>query len=310
MMLTRRNIAFAGLPQGEAARFPLIEITGAEAGRTAVLVAGIHGDEYEGPAALWELARTLDPATLAGRVLIVPIANGAAFGAGQRESPVDGVNLARVFPGDPHGTLSHRLAHALMEEVVARADILIDSHSGGRLLAFLPVAGFYAAGGGISANAAAASLRMARAMGLDHLWELPPVPGVLSFEAARRGIAVTGCEIGGRANARASDVALYLAGYRSVLAHEGFLPGPGAELTRHLLRGNWTPSPVAGYMQPMVPLGARVTAGQAVGRVLSPFGDELHLFRAAAPGFIMAERHLNTVQVGDLAVCVVEESML
>jgi N-alpha-acetyl-L-2,4-diaminobutyrate deacetylase len=305
MSVSRRFVTFAHLPDGTEARFPLIEITGHASGKTAVFIAGIHGDEYEGPAALWQLAEMLEGMPLAGRVLIVPIAHGAAFNAGLRESPVDGLNLARVSPGDPAGRVTERLAHALMTEVVAKADLLVDSHSGGRLLAFVPVAGFYAEG-----PEAAASLQLARQMGLPHLWQLPPVPGVLSFEAAKRGIPVTGAEIGGRGNARPGDVAMYLDAYLSVLRHNGMLAGDGAGLTRHLLRGDWTVSPVAGYLQPLVTLGAQVRAGDPLARVLSSFGETLHTFHAAEDGFIMAERHLNTVAVGDLAVCVVQESMV
>src|SRR5471032_2016506 len=48
------------------------------------LVAGLHGDEYDGIIALGELIRKLDPETLDGTVAIVPVANPFAFAAGQR----------------------------------------------------------------------------------------------------------------------------------------------------------------------------------------------------------------------------------
>lgn len=195
-----------------------------------------------------------------------------------------------------------------MEQVVTQADILVDSHSGGRLPAFVPVAGFYAEG--IDADAAAASRQTAQQMGLAHLWQLPPVPGDLSFEAARRGIAATGAEIGGRGTARPGDVALYLAAYLSGLRHQEMRPGTGGKLTRHLLPGDWSVSPVAGYLRPQVPRGLRVREGECVAQVLSPFGKVLHHFYAGHDGFVMAERHLNTVAVGDLAVGVVRERML
>jgi N2-acetyl-L-2,4-diaminobutanoate deacetylase len=42
------------------------------AGPTALLTGANHGDEYEGPIALFDLARTLKPGDIAGRVIIVP----------------------------------------------------------------------------------------------------------------------------------------------------------------------------------------------------------------------------------------------
>ena len=71
-----------------------------------------------------------------GTLLAVPIAHLAAFAAAMRTSPIDGVNLARVFPGDPAGTVTARLADKLFHEVVADADLLVDLHSGGVRLAF------------------------------------------------------------------------------------------------------------------------------------------------------------------------------
>src|SRR5262249_55661546 len=156
-------VPFARLPDGGEATFPLITIGGAADGKTAVLVGGIHGDEYEGPAALWRLVDEIDPQRVRGRILIIPIANLAAFAAGMRTSPVDGQNLARIFPGDPTGTLSFRLADAIFR-IVLQADVLIDCHSGGVRLEFAEVAGFYGEGAGITSEAAAASLTLAKAM--------------------------------------------------------------------------------------------------------------------------------------------------
>lgn len=91
---------------------------------------------------------------------------------------------------------------------VSAAQALIDCHSGGIELCFLSVAGFYGEGAGIGAAASAASRALAQARGLPDLWRLPATPGVLSREAAAAGLAVIGCEIGGRGAARPGDVAL------------------------------------------------------------------------------------------------------
>jgi uncharacterized protein len=306
----RTMVEFARHPDGTIAQFPLIAIRGAAPGPTAAFVAGVHGDEYEGPAALWALCEQLDPALLAGTVLVIPIANGAAFSAGTRSSPIDMANLARIFPGDPDGTLSYRLAHALFTKVVRRADFLIDSHSGGVRLAFAPVAGFYDASPthGVDAATAAESLLLAKQMGVDFVWRLPPVPGVLSFEAMRCGIPTCGAEIGGRGNCRAQDAELYLRAYLSVLTHRGMIKSEARPLTTACLDGDWTVSPAAGYLETLVAAGDRVKLGQTIAFLRGPLGETIHQFAAAQDGRVMAVRHLNTVQVGDLATCVVRET--
>ncbi|HET6521982.1 MAG TPA: succinylglutamate desuccinylase/aspartoacylase family protein, partial [Geminicoccaceae bacterium] len=44
-------------------------------GPTAPLVAGNHGDEYEGQIALCRLIRELEPEAIQGRVMVLPAAN-------------------------------------------------------------------------------------------------------------------------------------------------------------------------------------------------------------------------------------------
>jgi predicted deacylase len=306
--IVRRLVNFAATADGALQGFPLILVTGATPGPTAVFIAGIHGDEYEGPLALWRLAEQVDPAALGGRLLIVPVANGQAFAAGTRTSPVDGENLARIFPGDANGTLSHRLADALMSHVVSKADFLIDSHSGGVRLAFAPVAGFYDADL-IAADVAQRSLALAKAMGIRFIWQLPPVRGVLSYEAARRGIPICGAEIGGRGNCREEDAANYLGAYLSVLAHNGMVPETHKRpLTTACLEGDWEKTPQGGYLETVVSPGDAIASGQLIARLRDSLGQVLQDFTAAFDGRVMAVRHLNTVQPGDLATCVVRET--
>src|SRR5919108_5270562 len=79
-------------------------------GPTALLSGANHGDEYEGPVALFSLARELEPAQVTGRVIIVPAMNYPAFRAGTRTSPIDKGNMNRIFPGRPDGTVTEKIA--------------------------------------------------------------------------------------------------------------------------------------------------------------------------------------------------------
>ena len=79
-------------------------------GPTALLTGANHGDEYEGPIALFELARSVRPEDVTGRVIIVPAMNQPAFAAGTRTSPIDKGNMNRAFPGRPNGTVTEKIA--------------------------------------------------------------------------------------------------------------------------------------------------------------------------------------------------------
>ena len=48
-------------------------------GPSVLFTGANHGDEYEGPVSLVKLLRELDPATLQGRVIILPFLNYPAF---------------------------------------------------------------------------------------------------------------------------------------------------------------------------------------------------------------------------------------
>jgi predicted deacylase len=107
------------------------------AGPSVLLMAGNHGDEYEGELSLARLVRKLDPSHIRGRVTIMPMANVPAVMAARRRSPLDDGNLNRAFPGDPGGVPTQRLAHFLEHELFPRHDVVFDIHAGGTSMAHL-----------------------------------------------------------------------------------------------------------------------------------------------------------------------------
>ena len=88
-------------------------------GPTLILTGGNHGDEYEGPVTIPELARDLDPARISGRLILIPTLNNSATQAGQRVSPLDGLNLNRTFPGDPHGSITEQIPFYLNDHLLS-----------------------------------------------------------------------------------------------------------------------------------------------------------------------------------------------
>jgi predicted deacylase len=144
------------------------------AGRTLLAIAGVHGDEYEGMEAIRLLFDELDPGAMHGTFIGLPIANPFAYEARARVAPlaVDGLNLARVFPGDSAASASRALARALLdfvEATLSSEDLLIDFHSGSADVAFAPTNGFR----DIPGPARARSEEAARHFGLPNLWSIP-----------------------------------------------------------------------------------------------------------------------------------------
>jgi predicted deacylase len=112
---------------------PLTVINGERGpGKTVACFGGTHGNEYEGQIAVWRLALELDAAELSGTVVLMPRLCTPACDAGTRESPLDGVNMNRAFPGDPLGSITYRIADFVTSQVLRRSDVVLDIHSGGR----------------------------------------------------------------------------------------------------------------------------------------------------------------------------------
>src|SRR5262245_9201309 len=119
----RVGLPVGTMPDGAQLTIPTQVICGRAAGPRLIAMAGVHGDELEGTRALQALMRSVDPAGLTGTLVVVPVANPPAYLARTRRSAVDGVDLNRVFPGRPDGTVSERLAHTICYEICSGADL-------------------------------------------------------------------------------------------------------------------------------------------------------------------------------------------
>ena len=113
---------------GAAIEVPVHVLAGRTAGPCAAFVAGVHGDEYDGILAMHRLLAGVAPAQLAGTLIVIPVANSSAFGAGQRHTPIDGADLNRVFPGRVDGSVTERLAHQLCHDVLRHMDLVFTLH--------------------------------------------------------------------------------------------------------------------------------------------------------------------------------------
>ncbi len=267
-----------------------------------VVTAGVHGDEFEGVRAAGQLLQAINPADLVGTLVVVPVAHSPAHDARTRRSPLDDADLNRTFPGDPDGTPTARLAAALMTQIVAGADLLIDLHSGGTYTQFAPMVGFRAEPEAV----AAASYAAAAAFGLPWLWRMSPDRGVFSYEASCRGVPSIGVEAGGRGGCRPEDVAVLRDGVLRVLAQRGMLPKPMPAPPQSLpiYEGGWTLSPATGLWEAHVGLGDVVAAGQPLAHIISPGGEIIAVVRAPHAGMVGAIRTFCAVNEGDWAVTV------
>lgn len=290
-------------------RLPVLAAKGVRPGRTLFVVAGVHGDEYEGMAAIRRVFAELDSARMSGTMIAIPVANPFAYEARTRTAPahIDGLNLARVFPGDPAGSPSRALAHHLMQLVarcVTTDDLFLDFHSGSADVAYAQMVGFR----DVANPGSAASEEAARHFGLPRLWRIPDSPGPFNAETSRLGIPTIGTETTGRAGCDPNDVAQYAVGLRNLLAHlhiasTGTPPernNRSAAPTRAVL------SPASGFLNGEFRLHDRVKRGDLLGTIVTVFGEPVAEIRAPVSGEIWAQRTMPAVRTGELAAMIAE----
>jgi predicted deacylase len=289
-------------------------LAGSTAGPRLLVLAGVHGDEYEPMEAVRRLATRLASLPFRGSVALVPVANPTAFAAATRTGS-DGLDMARSFPGDPLGSPTQRAAHAVTCELEL-ADCLVDLHTGGRAMRALPMVGYTLHP---DPRILDTQRRLARSFGLPVIWGTSPALEGRSLSAARdRGVPAIYAEHGGGGgDPRAVDD--YVRGCLGVMRElemiaagageaepvadavvvEDSRPGSGHMQASH-------PAPVAGFFRPRVSLGDAVGAGDLVGTICDPLGEAVHEVLAQAAGLVLVLRAEPSVRAGDALVVILE----
>lgn len=289
---------------------PITVIANGE-GPTALLTGGNHGDEYEGPIALQDLAHSLQPDEIRGRVIIVPAFNYPAFRAGRRVSPADQRNLNRSFPGRPDGTVTEKIADYFNSTLVPLADIVLDFHSGGKTLDFVPFAAAHVLEDEAQQRACVAAMKSFNAPYSAIMLEIDNA-GMYDSAVEAQGKVFVTTELGGGGTATAKTVAIAKKGVRNLLKHAGILEGePQIESSTMLDMPDgdcFVFCEHEGMAEPLVDLGSTLEKGDEVARIwpVDRAGGEPVVYHANCSG-ILAGRHFpGLVQTGDcLAVVAV-----
>lgn len=276
-------------------------------GPTALLLAGSQGDEFEGQLALSRLARSLEPGDVKGRVIIFPTANGPAAAAGVRNSPIDGFNLNRIYPGDVRGSPTAMMASYIERRLMAEADVVLDLHSGGRSLRYAPCATIF---DHPDPDERARRLSAALAFGAPsvlvwHAYEERSSSGA----AKRAGATRIGTEIGGGAEIEPALVELTVQGIVNVLRWGGILhsdalpaaPSMPSQVLEIKPERDYLYALSDGLFEPLVRLGDVVGAGELAARVHDPsrpWNLPVEL-RFKSSGVVACQRVLGPTKRGD-----------
>jgi N-alpha-acetyl-L-2,4-diaminobutyrate deacetylase len=293
----------------QSVRLPIHCLNGTE-GPTTLILGAMHGDEYEGPVAIDALMRTVDTDLLVGRLILLPALNLPAFMAGTRLTPDDGLNLNRVFPGDPLGSLTQRIADWISETLMPLSDHIVDLHSGGRTLNFAPC---------ILVPEASSQVSLAKAAGMAFgapftvLINEDHTPMTIDAVAEKLDKVIISSELGGAGMVTRHTATLATDGLARMVAALGHLPlkeaPPPSRFVRLPASDNFLVCDDNMIFVPAVDLGVAVLKGDILGH--ARFVDRIDMapraYVAPSDGWVLCFGGQGLSRRGDVVAVIAQD---
>ena len=290
---------------------PFTVATGKKPGKTLCVTSGIHGTEYSPIQAVIEFTAQIDVSDLEGSIILFPVVNLPAFQSKSIfNSPVDGLNLNRVFPGREKGSLTEAIAHALNQQVVSKVDYLIDLHSGEITEDLFPFALYHETGdvvldsqSGLLATSFGVGLVAKTGTSEDEGWS---DKGALYAVAAESGVPAIIAEAGS-GEADSKSVSTLITGLTNVaralkMIGEQRQRDPSSGQPRFLHRLLPRKAEFSGLFCPTHTVGDRVHQGDIIGHLTDVFTMNKSEVSSPAAGVIIVQLKSILADVGDTLV--------
>ncbi len=275
-------------------------------GPGAILTGANHGDEYEGPIALHDLANSIDIDKVRGHVIIIPMMNYPAFQAATRVSPIDQLNMNRIFPGQAAGSITQLIADYITSTLLPICDFVLDIHSGGKTLEFLPFAAYHELEDKSQQEACEAATHAFAAPYYLSLIEID-AGGMYDTQAEAMGKVFVSTELGGGGTSSPHTADVAKRGVHNFLVHAGILdakpiPSDSASIKLDMQQDDaYVFSQHNGLLEPCVTLGDPVRKGDKIARIYTTerTGSKPVEYRAACDGIIMGRHFPSLIKIGD-----------
>lgn len=277
-----------------------------QAGARVLILAGVHGDEYEPMLAAMQLLEELPDLLVRGRVIVVPVVHEDAFLIEGR-CGIDSLDLARICPGDATGTITEKCA-AELSKLIKSTDYLIDMHTGGLLYDIFPMVGYMLHP---NSDVLEKQQQMAIASGLPLIWGTDHRPNGRTLSVARdQNIPAIYFEYGGGTGLREQVVDKYKESCVRILSVLGLLKDPivvDPSYTywledHHPDSGHLQikmPAPIQGIFKTAVLTGDYVRKEQVFGEIINPISGECKTVHAEVDGLVFLLRTTVFVQKGE-----------
>lgn len=291
---------------------PIGVINGSKPGPTIAVTGGLRATEYCGIEAAALLYQSIDPAKLSGRMLIVPVVNLPCFqfrtpwfNLSKSISPMDGRLINKLFPGNPRGPVTDRIADKLFREVILKSDYHVDFRGGDLNSSHLVHTIYLRMGKEIDGT----SEEMAKVFGLEYV--LPGTPdightgkGTLIYEAVDRGVPsiISESGLGFRTQPLEKYIDIHVEGTVNLMYHYGMLEGrPSKTGGQRYLDMEWcsVKASVSGIFHAIADQGDILQKDELIGRITGIGGAELERIKSPIDGVVHTMYPRRLVFPGD-----------
>ncbi|MCL2206935.1 MAG: M14 family metallopeptidase [Fibromonadales bacterium] len=266
------------------------------------IVTGTHGDELEGQYVCAQLAKFLsdNKQYLTGVVDIYPAINPLGIDSVTRGFPMFDLDMNRIFPGSPNGSLAESVAYDIVHDIEG-ADICIDIHSSNIFLREIPQVR-------LSEQTEAMLFPYALMLNVDFVWihtAATVLESTLAHTLNMRGTKTLVVEMGVGMRITESYCTQLFNGILNLLRELGMWSGDTVQVRDPVVskdRGvGFLNSDAAGIFIPCIAHGSYVKTGELIGKVLDPItGNMVELAVSPCDGLLFTLREYPVVFGGSL----------
>jgi len=286
---------------------PIAVVRGSSTGPILAILAGVHGTEYVGVDAVLSTYSGTDPKNLRGTLILVPVANVLAFQTRSSVlTPGDEKNLNRVFPGNPDGTISDRLADFLYREVASRSNCVVDIHGGDSLEYLGPMTVFCRTGDDRTQRN---TEELAKIFGFRFAYDegdpaTKGTVGQLMQELPKSRIPAIQLEVGGGARPDSQLTQQVLTGVTNVMKYLKMVDGPLVTPVRQDLLTKLVSirARKGGFVRLRCELEQEIQKGEELGEIVDLRSGDVEKVVAPMSGFILGKTSTAAVNPGETLV--------
>jgi uncharacterized protein len=289
---TKLRLSMVGNGLGGLISMPIVVLRGVADGPTVGVTAAVHGNELNGVRVVQKVIGHVNPSTLRGTIICVPVVNIPGYLNNTRHFN-DGFDLNRLMPGKRGGTPSQVYAHRFMDRVVKHFDYLIDLHTA----SFGRINTLYVRADLENPDAA----WMAKCQQPQIMLHNVGADGTLRGAAMDLGVKAITVEVGNPNAFQDSMIIEGTSGVLNVLSRLGMTNepednNPGEPVT--CVRSYWMYTEVGGVLEVFPQLAARVRKGELVAHVSNIFGEPIEEYRAPEDGIVIGRSTHPVNQTG------------